>query len=400
MDKPKVLHLIRKWLHPMDVFIMHQVLFAERYEPVVLCHRRLKYSSPADHCVNTIVDYLTPFGRTVDRVAYGSARYLPGLTVRAAQEFIRKAEPRVIHVHYLVDDAFYAPLLRDISVPVVVSGYGYDVSRFPAQAFGLGKLYLKRGLDPPNVFLALSEHMKQDFVSLGVPADDIKVHYHGIDVGRFAYPAREYASDNTVRILTCARLVPKKGHEVLLRALRAMLDRNGLSRKIELSIVGGGPLRGELEKLSAQLDLRDIVRFKGHIPYVSEGYVAQYKQADMFVLPCRRVGGTKEGIPGTLIEAMASGLPIISTVHAGIPEVVRHNVDGVLVAESSVEELADAMSALIAHADLRRNLGIAAAHRAWEFDVKKQTRELEKIYSALTGEEEKPKRKGDAHTPT
>jgi len=54
MDKPKVLHLIRKWLHPMDVFIMHQVLFAERYDPVVLCHRRLKYSSPVDHCVNTI----------------------------------------------------------------------------------------------------------------------------------------------------------------------------------------------------------------------------------------------------------------------------------------------------------------------------------------------------------
>jgi len=263
--------------------------------------------------VNTIVDNLSPFARTIDRVAYGSARYLPALAVRAAQELIRKSAPRVIHVHYLVDDAFYAPLLRDISVPVVVSGYGYDVSRFPAQAFGLGRLYLKRGLDPPNVFLALSEHMKQDFVSLGVPADDIKVHYHGVDVGRFDYPEREYASDITARILTCARLVPKKGHEVLLRALRAMLDRNGLSRKVELSIVGGGPLRGELESLCAQLDLRDVVRFKGHIPYVSDGYVAQYRQADLFVLPCRRVGGTKEGIPGTLIEAMASGLPVIST---------------------------------------------------------------------------------------
>ena len=67
-----------------------------------------------------------------------------------------------------------------------------------------------------------------------------------------------------------------------------------------------------------------------------------------------------------------------------------------LVTESSVEELADAMSALIAHADLRRDLGIAAAQRAWEFDVKKQTRELEKIYSALTGEEEKPKRRANA----
>lgn len=384
----------------MDVFIMHQVLFAERYDPVVLCHRRLKYPSPVDHRVHTIGDGLTPLGRTIDRVAYGGARYLPALTVKAAQEFIRKAEPRVIHVHYLVDDAFYAPLLRDINVPVVVSGYGYDVSRFPAQAFGLGRLYLTRGLDPPNLFLALSEYMKRAFIGLGVPAEDIKVHYHGIDVGKFAYPAREYGTGNEVRILTCARLVPKKGHEVLLRALRVLLDRNGLSRRIELSIVGGGPLRGELEKLSAHLDLQDVVRFKGHIPYASEGYAAQYRQADMFVLPCRSAGETKEGIPGTLIEAMASGLPVISTVHAGIPEVVRHTVDGVLVAEGSVEELADAMSALIAHADLRRNLGIAAAHRAREFDVRKQTRELERIYSSLTGEEETPKRKGGTRAPT
>jgi glycosyltransferase involved in cell wall biosynthesis len=159
-------------------------------------------------------------------------------------------------------------------------------------------------------------------------------------------------------------------------------------------------LRDDLEKLSSSLDLQNVVLFKGHIPYESAGYSAQYMQADIFVLPCRAADGTKEGMPGTLIEAMASGLPVISTVHAGIPEVVRHNVDGLLVAEGSVDELADALGALIAHADLRRTLGRSAAQRAAEFDVRNQTKELEKIYTSLTGEEEKPKRKGGTQPPT
>lgn len=401
MNGPRVLHLVRTWLHSTEAFIERQVMYAERYDPLVLCHRKIEYKSPVDHRVRCIKDGLTPLGRTLDRFAYDRARYLPGLTVRAAREFIRKTEPRIIHVHYLVDDAFYAPLLRDINVPVVVSGYGYDVSRFPGQAFGLGKRYLARGFDPPNLFLAVSEHMKRDLIELGIPAEDVKVHYHGVETGKFSCPQREYAGGEKVRILSTGRLVPKKGHEVLLRALRVLLDRNGMKRKLAVSIVGDGPLRRKLEGIVATLDLRDVVRFKGHIPYASEGYLAQYRQADMFVLPCRTVGATKEGLPGTVIEAMASGLPVVSTVHAGIPEVVRHSVDGLLVGEGSVQELADALSALIAHADLRASLGRAAAQRALEFDVRKQTRELEKIYASLTGEdEEKSKRKGGARAKT
>jgi len=380
----------------MESFIENQLTYATRFESLALCHRRLKSAGEASRRVSSIEEFLHPIARSIDRIAYDNARYLPWLTVRAAQEYITKIDPRVIHVHYLVDAAFYAPLLRDIRVPVVVSGYGYDVSRFPHQAFGLGKLYLTRGFDPPNIFLAMSEAMKRDFVALGIPEDFIRVHYHGIDIARFTNPEREYAATDSIRILTSGRLVSRKGHAVLLQAVRALLDRNGLSHKLNVWILGDGPLRADLEKLVAELDLKSVVRFKGHVPYESEGYLAQYRQADIFALPCHDADGTKEGIPGTLIEAMASGLPVVSTVYAGIPEVVRHSVDGLLVGEGSVQELADALSALIAHPDLRSSLGRAAAHRALEFDVRKRTAELEKIYASLTGEEEKPKSRGNA----
>jgi colanic acid/amylovoran biosynthesis glycosyltransferase len=385
----------------METFIEHQVSYAERYEPVVLCHRRLRYESPVNHRVRCIGDGLSPVARTLDQVAYDGVRFLPGVTARAAREVIRSVAPRVIHVHYLVDDAFFAPILRDINVPVVVSGYGYDVSRFPGQVFGLGRVYLARGFEPPNLFLAVSEHMKRDLVDLGINAADVRVHYHGVETGRFAYPQREYTGGREVRILSAARLVPKKGHDILLRAIRVLLDRNGLRSKLAVSIVGDGPLREELERLAADLGLRDVVRFKGHIEYTSEGYLVQYRQADLFALPCRTADGVKEGIPGTVVEAMASGLPLVSSVHAGIPEIVRHSVDGLLVAENSVEELADALSTLIAHPNLRAKFGMSAAQRSLEFDVRAKVRELEGVYASLTGEEaENSRRMGGSQPAT
>jgi len=112
--------------------------------------------------------------------------------------------------------------------------------------------------------------------------------------------------------------------------------------------------------------------------------VEQYRQADIFALPSITIRGDKEGIPGTIIEAMAAGLPVVSTYHAGIPEVIEHDQDGLLVEEGDLEGLSLALGKLIENRALRERLGRAAVQTAIACcGLQSRTPELERIYTRL-----------------
>jgi glycosyltransferase involved in cell wall biosynthesis len=108
----------------------------------------------------------------------------------------------------------------------------------------------------------------------------------------------------------------------------------------------------------------------------------------VFALPLVSDRGQREGIPGALVEAMAAGLPVVSTRHGGVPAVLNHEREGLLVPEGNVGRLADALERLLVDAPLRRELGTAAARRAeHEFDVAPAARQLEGIYDELCDRE-------------
>ncbi len=120
-----------------------------------------------------------------------------------------------------------------------------------------------------------------------------------------------------------------------------------------------------------------------------------YRQADIFTLPSVVArNGDKEGIPGTIVEAMASGLPVVSTCHAGIPEIIQSGQHGILVEERDVPALAAAYAALIDHPSLRQHLGQAAAsHALQDLDLQRRTPYLEKIYSQVSRRARLPRRR-------
>ena len=176
--------------------------------------------------------------------------------------------------------------------------------------------------------------------ALGCPEHKVLVHYYGTDTARFRHPERVYETDGPPAILLMGRLEAKKGHEFLLQALRRV-DRRGVGFRVVF--VGDGALRDDLERIVAAEGLQDRVVFTGHVPYGSTAHLAHLRAAHVFAHPSVTVDGHKEGIPGTIVEAMASGLPVVATYHAGIPAVVTHGREGLLVPEHDVDALADAL---------------------------------------------------------
>jgi colanic acid/amylovoran biosynthesis glycosyltransferase len=156
-------------------------------------------------------------------------------------------------------------------------------------------------------------------------------------------------------------MVEKKGLDDAMRALARVPHRD----RIRYRIVGEGPLRGALEQLVHELGLDTSVEITDFVPH--DQVRALLRDTDVFVLTSRTAdNGDTEGLPVCLIEAQMAGLPVVSTYHAGIPELVGHQTTGLLCDERHVPQIAAAMSTLVADADTRRRLGAAARANALE----------------------------------
>jgi colanic acid/amylovoran biosynthesis glycosyltransferase len=152
---------------------------------------------------------------------------------------------------------------------------------------------------------------------------------------------------------------------------------------VSLRLVGTGPLLGDTKELAARLGVASRVTFVGHLPY-GDDLLREYEDADVFVHPSRAASsGDQEGLPSTILEAMACGLPIVSTRHAGIPFAVTAD-SGVLVAERDSAGLAEAVVRLLRDGVRARAMGRVGRQRvAADFDLKCQAARLEDIYDEV-----------------
>jgi glycosyltransferase involved in cell wall biosynthesis len=195
----------------------------------------------------------------------------------------------------------------------------------------------------------------------------ITVVHCGVDPKAFAKPGPVAHNGSQLHILNVGRLVPLKGQLILIEAVAALVDR-GLD--VLLTIVGDGPLRNELDLAVRQRALGDRVRLVGNVG--QDDIVERYRDADVFCLPSFR-----EGVPVALMEAMASGLPVIASGIMGIPELVQDRVSGLLVLPGRADLLATAIAALAGDPPLRRRLADnARAKIVAEYELRQCTREL------------------------
>ena len=373
---------MRAYLARTETFVHNQIANLQRHRPVVTAHHRRELTEfPLGEGLVAEEALSAPLA-AVQRGAYRFGRVALPMGNAALARYLREQDARLLHFHYLTDARFLLGVQRRLELPSVVSAYGYDVSSFPARGRGLGLRYLRPIFDRMDIFLAMSEDMACDLAALGCPEDKVAVHYYGSDIGRFRHPGRAYETAEAPTVLCCARLHPAKGVQLVLEALRR-LERDG-GPDFRVVIVGDGPYRGDLERLVSGWGWGARVSFAGHIPHASEALPEQFRRADVFAHPSITLGGLKEGIPGTIVEAMGAGLPVVATRHAGIPAVIDDGEQGLLVAEHDLDGLAAALDALLSDAGLRERLGREAARRAAEeLDVSACTVELERIYDRL-----------------
>jgi colanic acid/amylovoran biosynthesis glycosyltransferase len=231
-----------------------------------------------------------------------------------------------------------------------------------------------------DLFLPISKHWQKKLVELGCREQKIKVHHMGIDCKKFTYISRENTNKRPVTIITVARLVEKKGIEY---ALRAIAIAHQQTQSFQYQIIGDGPLRGELEALSTHLGIGHRVKFLGGQP---QEYIIQMLNTSNFMLApsVTSRSGDQEGIPVVLMEAMATGLPILSTMHSGIPELVEDGVSGFLVPERDVNALADKIIYLIENPQVWSRLGLAGRKEIEiNYNIEILSRQLEEQFKNL-----------------
>lgn len=289
----------------------------------------------------------------------------------------------VIYCHF-AQIAELARQLRSVGFfegPLVAVVHGFDVTTLVAEH---GRDYYAPLFREASRLLPVSELFQKKLVGLGADPGKVEVRRMGVDTAALAYRPRVLEPGETPRLVSVGRLVEKKGLELGLRAVAIAEQRSG--RALHYDIVGDGPLRAELEAAAAREGIGEHVTFHGS--RTSRETMELLGRAHVLLAPSVTAkNGDMEGIPVVLMEAMAQGLPVLSTRHSGIPELVEDGTSGVLVREGDADALGAALADLLAHPERWGDLTRAARLRVEaEFDNRVLARRLAQSFASWANE--------------
>jgi colanic acid/amylovoran biosynthesis glycosyltransferase len=295
------------------------------------------------------------------------------------KNILRQISPDVVHAQFGPAGVIIAPVATALDVPLVVTLHGYDVTELLRET-RWQKAYRSLG-DQAAQLLGVSSHICERMVDVGMPEQKVKKFFLGVKLDDFEYQARNSnAKSSSVHCLHVGRLTEKKGPALLLEALHHARKRLDESITLHLSIAGDGQLFDLVESRISELELDETVEMLGAVPH--ERVVALMRKADLYTQHCVTASsGDQEGLPVSLMEAAAVGLPIVSTRHSGIPDLVTHEETGLLVEERDTEAMGRYIAALARDPERRSAMGRAGRQRVEErFDLKKKIQKLTGVY--------------------
>ena len=376
------MHLVGTYLIWTENWIYPQVASLARYRAAVLCfHVENQDIFPLDK-----VYALYQHGK-VRRVWEKISRRLLG-TFPLFVNAVRTERGDLLHAHFgPVGYVHGLPLARKTGLPLVTSFYGMDATKLPRQQPVWRERY--RHLFAEGVlFLAEGEHMRRRLISLGCPSEKVVVQHLGVDLTKVPYRPRKRHS-GPVRVLVAGTFTEKKGLPYAVEAFARLAQKY---TDVRLTVVGDArpnypgdaPVKQQILEVIERYHVQERVTFTGYVPYpVLLSILAEY---DIFMAPSMQAadGDAEGGAPVIIIEASASGMPVISTHHCDIPEIILDGVSGYLVAERDVDALTDRLEYLISHPEQWEVLGAAGRrHIESEYNARRQVAKLESLYDRV-----------------
>ncbi|MFQ5811545.1 MAG: glycosyltransferase, partial [Armatimonadota bacterium] len=342
--QPAVGHFVHTWLGLTETFIFQYVSRIRRFRPVVVCTGTSNLeqfpASPLALCPR-------PRRGTVSWAACGVAARVFARRWPAADAFVRgriAAAARrhglaLMHAHFADGALFVLPVCRRLHLPLITSFYGYDACQ--SDLLDTHRADYARLFREGDRFLVEGPRMMQRVAGLGCPRDKLRIQHIAIDLSRIPFrPRRAPTGATPIRVLFVGRFVEKKG---ILDAIAAFGATNGGRRSMQLRLIGDGPLRPQVEALIKELGLTSRASLLGYVPY--ERMVQELARAHILLAPSTTApnGDAEGGAPTVLLEAQASGLPIVSTKHADIPYVLAPAAAARLCDEGDLAGLAAAL---------------------------------------------------------
>lgn len=375
-DKPVVAHFEWTFFHKSETFICHCISNLQRFHPICLA------GSFAD------LD-LFPFPEE-DLYKIYSRRYTLNWLLRQlsrrildrdfySERVLIQRKAKLIHGHFGPSGWLMLPVKRYLRFPLVTTFYGRDMSmlaQLPKWRTRYQELFQEGDL-----FLVEGNHMKQHLIQLGCPEMKVRILRIPVDTCRLAFKPRKPKGEQKVVLLFSGRFTEKKG---LIYALKAVKRARESLKNIEFRIVGDGKLREEVERFIADEGMSDWTHLLGFLDYGQ--YIEELQHADIFIHPSITAsdGDSEGGAPTVILDAQAVGLPVLSTYHADIPEVVVPGKSALLSGERDWEGLAKNLLFLLENQEMWEQMGtVGREHVENHHQISKIVSQLEDMYEEL-----------------
>lgn len=379
--KPVIASYVSDFVKPDMLHVYRQITGQQRVIPWVFTHKREgeeRFPFQKKRLVVLPKPGLRWWRRFVSRNIRREPWQLYRWELRHALLELTRANARLLHVYFGHTAIHLRPLLRAFPHATVVSFHGADAGvdmKKKAHRAAMEEVFTLA-----DQIQARSQSLADDLVALGCPAEKIRVQRTGIPLEEWTFVARTTPPDGAWRILQSCRFIAKKGLDL---TLRAFADAKKELPNIQLVLAGDGPLKEQLQKQAEKLGIASSVTFTG---FLSQDELRQQVYAShVFMHPSRTSkDGNREGIPNSMLEAMASGAPVMATKHGGIPEAVTDGESGLLVPEDDHEALAKALLSVLKDEKLATKLGQGARKAVEEkFGRARNIRLLEDSYLEL-----------------
>lgn len=376
-----VAHSVRSYLFRTGSWIFAQISHLKRYQSLVITTRKRNLDIFPVKEIYSLSD-LHSFNRFFQRqYAKWTNFYYPFFF-----KVLKKKRVSLLHSHFGNRGYFDLALKQKLRIPQVTTFYGHDVSMLAQEERWrkrFGMLF-----EQCDLILAEGNYMKTSLLELGCPDAKVRVQHLGIDPEQIPFIPRKLSNHQHVKILIAGTFREKKG---ITYALKAFAKLTAKYKNIEVTLIGDAgrsqreiDYKKEITTIISTRKIQDKVNYLGFLPYPA--FIEEAKNNHIFLSPSIHPsdGETEGGAPVALIEMSAYGMPIVSTFHCDIPEVVVDGKSGFLVQEKDTNGLAERLEHLINHPELWESMGKAGRrHIEEEFNIVKQAAKLEAIYDSL-----------------